>query len=82
MSLQKHLPKSGDMILLVKAPPELLHDLPSEDQKAISDIVGKPILLVGFDDYGNAELEFNDSDGMSHTIWVDPSLIKVVESIG
>jgi hypothetical protein len=46
-------------------PPGLLDDLPTEDRKAISNVVGKPIVLNEYDDDGRAELEFNDADGNS-----------------
>ena len=56
-------PKPGDTVVLTKLPPGMLNDLPVEDQEAISDIVGKPILLREYDDVGRAELEFEDSKG-------------------
>jgi hypothetical protein len=54
----------------------LLDDLPSEDQQAICDIVGKPILLVEYDEDGRAELEFRDRDGNVHFIYVNPAFIE------
>ena len=44
----------GDSVVLIAAPPGLLEGLPSEDQEAISEVIGKPIQLVGYDD-GRAE---------------------------
>src|SRR6185437_14117056 len=41
-----------------------VNDLPIEDQKAISEIVGKPILLTEYDNHGRAELKFTDSEGV------------------
>jgi hypothetical protein len=40
--------------------------------------VGKPVLLNQYDYEGRAELEFTDSDGTTHFIYVSPDLIKFV----
>jgi hypothetical protein len=54
----------------------LLDGLPEEDPAAISEIVGKRILLVGYDEDGRAELEFKDSEGIIHLIYVSPEFGK------
>jgi hypothetical protein len=71
------------MVLLKSIPPGLLDGLPQEDQNAIVAIVGKPVLLVEYDEDGRAELHFDDpfdgrADGYSHThsIWVAPEFIE------
>jgi len=69
-------PKPGDLVLLMEAPPGLLQGLPGEDQKAICETIGKPIQLVGYDGDGRAELEFTDTAGVIHFIFVNPSIIK------
>ena len=43
---------------------------------AISAIVGKRILFVGYDEDGRAELEFTDSEGIGHFIYVSPEFVK------
>ncbi|MFZ0634951.1 MAG: hypothetical protein WCA98_02015 [Candidatus Acidiferrales bacterium] len=48
-----------------------------EDQRAISEIVGKPVLLRAYDDDGRAEIEFTGSDGVIHFIYVSPDFIKL-----
>jgi hypothetical protein len=54
-------PNPGEMVLLKSIPPGLLDGLPQEDQNAIMAIVGKPVLLVEYDDDdGRAELHFDD----------------------
>jgi len=60
-----------------------LDGLPQQDQNAIVAIVGKPVLLVGYDEVGRAELHFDDpfdvrTDESSHThsIWVDSEFIE------
>jgi len=53
------------------------------DQDAIVAIAGKPVLLVGYDQDGRAELHVDDpfdvrTDDCSHThsIWVAPGFIE------
>jgi len=69
-------PKPGDMVVLAKLPSGMLNDLPMEDQKAISEIVGKPTLLREYDDAGRAELEFKDGNGVVHFIYVAPEFVR------
>ena len=69
-------PRPGDKVVLVKLPPGFLDDLPMEDQQAISEIIGKPIVLNEYDDDGRAELEFKDRNGVVHFIYVKPHFIR------
>jgi hypothetical protein len=66
----------GDRVILTAAPAALLQGLPEEDQQAIRRIVGRPVRFAGYS-CGQAELEFTDSQGDDHTIWVEPTLIRV-----
>jgi hypothetical protein len=70
--------RPGDMVVLERLPPGLLNGLPKRDQRAISEIVGKPVLLAGYDDDGRAELEFVDRREVCHWIWVDPKFIRAM----
>jgi hypothetical protein len=65
----------GQKVVLKALPPQFLDDLPVGDQHAISTAVGKPITLNGYEDDGRAELEFTDSEGVIHIIYVDPKFI-------
>jgi hypothetical protein len=54
-----------------------LNGLPQEDQHAIVAIVGTPVLLLGYEEAGRAELQFDDPfetrtgrQRVRHTIWV------------
>jgi hypothetical protein len=47
-------PNPGDLVVLMAIPDGFLDDLPDEDQQAIKDIVGKPVLLNEYDDAGRA----------------------------
>ena len=54
----------------------LLDGLPEEDQHAITAVLGESLILNEYDDIGRAELEFTDSEGHIHFIYVDPSFIQ------
>jgi len=71
--------KPGDAVVLTEVPPGLLDNLPEEDQRAISEAVGKPIALNGYDDDGRAELQFTDQGGIVHFIWVKPDFIRAAK---
>ena len=58
---------------------EFLDDLPEEDQVAINAAIGKPVLFNELDEHGRAELEFRDSKGIKHLIWLDPALICIAD---
>jgi hypothetical protein len=62
--------------MLIAVPPGMLNGLPTEDQKAITEVVGKPILLTGYDEDGRAELEFQDESADTHFIYVSPEFIR------
>ena len=78
MNSQKK-PKPGDTVVLTKIPAGLLGDLPTEDQRAISEMVGKPVRLIEYDAAGRAELEFTDRDGGIHFVYVSPNIIRTSE---
>jgi hypothetical protein len=67
----------GSKVVLIEVPPGLLDGLPTEDQEAISGIVGKPIVLNEYEDDGRAELEFKDAEGNFHYIYVSPDFIRL-----
>jgi hypothetical protein len=69
-------PNPGDMVVLTAIPQGFLDDLPEEDQQAIMEIVGKPVLLNEYDDAGRAELEFNDRNGQTHFIFVAADFVR------
>ena len=76
IQLKKSPPKPGTRVVLTQEPPHLLHGLPDQDQAAIREIIGKPVLLVAYDGDGRAELEFADRRNAVHFIYVDPVYIK------
>lgn len=64
--------KPGVKVILLQIPPGFLNDLPIEDQRAIEVAAKRPLDFIGYDDDGRAELEFMDSTGVIHFIYVDP----------
>lgn len=71
-------PKAGNRVVLIGLPSGFLHDLPGEDQRAISDVVGRPVRLSEYDELGRAVLEFKSPDGTFHTIYVGPDFIRAM----
>jgi hypothetical protein len=72
---QKKL-KRGQAVILEGLPPGFIDDLPDEDQRAISAVIGKPVTLNRYERDGRAELEFTDDEGIIHFIFVHPKFIK------
>jgi len=77
MSSAHDRPHEGEQVILLALPPEFLDGLPDEDQRAITAMVGKPVMLVGYDEDGRAELHFDDpfdprteESSHTHSIWV------------
>ena len=71
--------KAKKKVILAQLPAGFIDDLPNEDKKAISAVVGKPVLLVGYDEDGRAELKFTDPNGTIHFVWVAPRFIKPIK---
>jgi bifunctional UDP-N-acetylglucosamine pyrophosphorylase/glucosamine-1-phosphate N-acetyltransferase len=68
-------PRPGQKVILTALPPGFIDDLPLEDQRAISEVVGKPITLNRYEEDGRAELEFTDKEDVIHSLYVDPKFI-------
>jgi len=66
----------GDRVKVVKIPTRLPQGLPEEDQIAIYSQIGKTLIIQGFNEDNNAELEFTDNDGHIHTIWIKPDCLE------
>jgi hypothetical protein len=60
--------------MLTELPPGLLDGLPQEDQQAINEVVGRPLLLNEFSDDETAEFQFTDSAGDIHFYLCEPGL--------
>jgi hypothetical protein len=70
MTSGQRKPNPGETVVLTEIPSGFLDDLPTEDQQAVKEVLGKPILLKEYDDNGRAELEFTDASGVVHFIYV------------
>ena len=68
----------GDIVVLKEVPRGLLDGLPIADQRAISEIVGRPVRLNEYDSEGRAEFEFTDREGVIHFIYVSPDAIRTL----
>jgi hypothetical protein len=73
---RKKRPKPGEKVILKGLPPGFIGDLPPEEQRAISARLGRPVMLMGYDRDGRAEIEFMAKDDSSHTLYVEPKFIK------
>jgi hypothetical protein len=69
-------PKPADKVVLKALPPGFLKDLPEEEERAISSGIGRPIMLMGYDRDGRAELEFMAQDDSIHTLYIDLKFIR------
>jgi hypothetical protein len=81
MVRENERPHVGEQGIFIALPPALLDRLFEEDQRAIIAMVGRPVTLVGYDEDGRAELEFDDAfDGSTHHIWVAPEFMAPIQA--
>jgi hypothetical protein len=79
MSAEERKPNPCEFVVLDDLPQGFSGGLPIEDQHAISEVVGKPVRLSGYDSDGRAELEFTDRKGITHFIYVDSGYIRTTD---
>jgi hypothetical protein len=72
-------PKPGTRVVISEVPLDLLLGMPEKEQKALSEIRDKPVLLVSYDADCRAELSFRDRHKSLHFIYLDPAFIKAVK---
>jgi hypothetical protein len=65
----------GDFVVLLSVPAALIFGLSEEDKIAVKSVIGKTVRFAGIS-FGQAQLEFKDSRGDEHTIWVDVGHIR------
>jgi len=74
--------KTGDRVRLLKLEDWFFKDIPADDVAFLKARVGEVSEIIGFDDYGHAELEFErpepEGSYRSHTIWIDQDWIEKV----
>jgi hypothetical protein len=81
MNSKSRSPKPGERVFLREIPPELLKGLPLEDKRAISEMLGKSVLLTEYRDDGMAELEFRDAQGVIHFIYVNTNVLTPIKQV-
>jgi hypothetical protein len=72
----------NNTVLLLGVPDSLLDDLPDEDQDAILKLVGKHLIIQGFHENHELEIEYvypKGSKSYCRSIWVDPSFVVLVK---
>jgi hypothetical protein len=79
MRKKRKKPSPGEMVVLTELPPRFLDDLPTEDQVTLSGMVGKAIMLKGYDKDGRAELTFVEKNGTIHYVYVNPAFVDSTE---
>jgi hypothetical protein len=73
------IPRPDDTLMLMEVPPGMLDDLPPDEEQALCEGVGKPIMLKEYDDAGRAGLEFKDRNGDLHCIYLSSTFISPVK---
>ena len=71
-------PRPGYQVIIRALPPGFLNGLPREDQEEMAAVVGRPVVLNGYDGDGRAELQFTDSRGHIHFVYLNPTLIRPI----
>src|SRR5260221_14041666 len=74
-----HLIRRGSYVRFLKASTALLRGLPLTDRHAIEAAVGTAYRVEGFNVVGHAEIEFFDSKGKMHFVWVEPENLRLVK---
>jgi hypothetical protein len=73
---KRRVTKPGDKVVRKALPPGFVDDRPEEEQRAILARIGRPIMLMGYDRDGRAELEFMAGDDSIHTLYVDLKFVR------
>jgi hypothetical protein len=71
-------PRVGEKVVLKALPAGFLTDLPRSDKTAISKMIGRRVRLVAYEADGRAELEFTDSKGHLHYLYVNARFIAPI----
>ncbi|OYW55742.1 MAG: hypothetical protein B7Y80_04840 [Hyphomicrobium sp. 32-62-53] len=70
----------GDNVRLRTLEDWFFKDIDADSVAFLKSCVGKTTQILGFDEYGHAELEFLrpaiDGDYRSHTVWIEQSWIE------
>ena len=82
MAGEGNKPKVGKKVILLGLPPEVLEALPEEERRAATEMVGKQVMLVAYDQAGRVEVHFtdpfepqNNERSRTRSIWVTPEFV-------
>lgn len=64
-----------DTVLILRMPDWMLRGQAKEDLRALTAVIGRELVVVGFDGYGHVELEFLAHNGF-HTIFMDGESLR------
>lgn len=67
---------AGDSVKIIEIPALLPQGLPEEDQIAIHTQLGEVLIVQGFSQSGDIELEFFDVAGHIHSIWIESHCLE------
>ncbi len=70
--------RAGDRVRLLRLEDWFFKDISTDDVAFLKSCVGRETEMLGFDEYGHAELMFVRSTNQSHSVWVDQSWIEKV----
>lgn len=68
--------RRGDVVTVESIPESLVRGLPQSDQRAINDCLGRSFKISGFNDQGEAEIEFTEAEDEFHTIWIGTACLR------
>jgi len=70
--------RHGDTVTVKRIPESLVRGLPLSDQRAINNCLDRSFEISGFNDQGDAEIEFTDARNEFHTNWIDTSCLEKI----
>ena len=71
-------PKVGDKVILKGLPDKISHKSSKVGKERHLEKIGRPHMLTAYEPDGRAELEFSDSNGVIHYIYVNSSFISAI----
>jgi hypothetical protein len=69
--------KVGDLVRIVRIPPDLHDAAGIGTPEVFADAVGKTFRIEGFGEYGHLELTVSASD----TIWIEPEFVEAADEV-
>ncbi len=75
--------KVGDRVRVIRVPPSVEQEMPTETVELFKRCVGQVLRIDGFGKYGLLELNVSDDGSQStdyckNTIWIEPEFVEIV----